>query len=312
MEFLDELEAMAQTIGSDLQNDQETIDRWCHLFNYTASQAAEKLDAFRTDLNRTVISAALWETIRAEKEAKGYDKEAYEYSLGLIKAKNNGESITSSSERHLFKLEYPVDDISALRKALKIDAQMPLYNLNAVNETGQVSSFCEIDGTVKAKIQHLFSQKYANLHPTFVRDTRALKDLSPTSAYPTLGQDTTLPQHRPANALVRDPNMYPVWYFFYGTLAAKKTLQNILDVEPHYIPAKLYGGKVDSWRGKYLALMDSYNGAVVEGHACLVEDAYQENALRVYETDQYEIVRCGIHIGGNTVDGLTFRFRRIN
>lgn len=63
------------------------------------------------------------------------------------------------------------------------------------------------------------------------------------------------------------------------------------------------------------------NGKSVDGTAYLVKTRKEEDALRYYETDRYEVVRCGIEFlddgrgdggeqghGSEWVHGLTFRF----
>ncbi len=65
-----------------------------------------------------------------------------------------------------------------------------------------------------------------------------------------------------------------------------------------------------TWGMKYRALVDtrSYNDAV-HGHAYQVRSQEHDEALRIYETEKYEVVRCKIAIkDGAVVSGLTFRF----
>lgn len=146
----------------------------------------------------------------------------------------------------------------------------------------------------------------------------AAKQLSSVSAYPTLGIDSTLPQYRAtsASSFLPRPEQYPVWYFFYGTLAEPDRLVRLLelpddDALPVLRPARVAGGVVKSWQGKYRALVDGPMDARVRGHAFLVADREQEDRLRVYETRSYEVVRCGIKMleTAGCVRGLTFRFR---
>lgn len=70
---------------------------------------------------------------------------------------------------------------------------------------------------------------------------------------------------------------------------------------------------MEYWRGKYKALVDGGEGDVVEGVAFEVEGGEEEEALRFFETEMYEVVRCGIRMGGGggkVLGGLTFRFAR--
>jgi hypothetical protein len=151
--------------------------------------------------------------------------------------------------------------------------------------------------------------------PTFAPLNRARKALSPESAYPTLGLDTTLPQHRPHSildgAFRPRHNEYPVYYFFYGTLANLILLASIFNTPPsteHELrPAHIFGGRLRTWGGKYKALVDSPRERV-DGWAFEVATKEEEDALCMYETAKYEVVRVGIEIAGRVVTGCTFRF----
>jgi len=198
----------------------------------------------------------------------------------------------------------------------------------------------------------------AGFRPIFIKTAQmARKELSPHSLYPTLGIDTTPPQFRPQPPSVlsqgnqpdfskSSQNECPVWYFFYGTLADSNVLARVLGLdgdgsaspaEISYRKARLRSGtcvgnagwRLTTWGGKYKALVDfsspsmasgEENGKSVEGSAYLVKTREEEDALRYYETDRYEAVRCGIELldglrgdGGEQeheperVNGLSFR-----
>lgn len=148
--------------------------------------------------------------------------------------------------------------------------------------------------------------------PTFIRLAEAEKKFSHDSPCPTLGIDTTLPQHRPnSSAAAFRPlqDEFPVWYFFYGTLAEPERLVNLLGLEerPVLLRAAVRGGAVRTWGGKYKALVDGTER--IGGWAYEVASKEQEDALRAYETESYEVVRCRIEVeGGEEVMGCTFRF----
>ncbi|EXJ67246.1 uncharacterized protein A1O5_09893 [Cladophialophora psammophila CBS 110553] len=101
----------------------------------------------------------------------------------------------------------------------------------------------------------------------------------------------------------------PVWYFFYGTLGDPEVLKHHLnlDTEASLIPAHVEGGDVRLWAGKYKALVDSPGSAKVFESGFLVQSR-EEDALRFYETDKYEAVRCRIFTDDGIFRGLTFRF----
>jgi len=73
----------------------------------------------------------------------------------------------------------------------------------------------------------------------------------------------------------------------------------------------IHSGKIGTWGGKYKALVDN-PGTCVEGCAYEVVSQEQEDALRVYETAKYEVVRveimCRMNFRARFVRGLTFRF----
>lgn len=109
--------------------------------------------------------------------------------------------------------------------------------------------------------------------PTFTRVfLRAKKNFDTFSIYPTFGVDSTLPQFRTRDMPVEPSvDQYPVWYFFYGTLANPHILANKMgvsgDVAPDLFSAIVKAGRIGSWGGKYKALVDAPPSSVVEGKA---------------------------------------------
>ena len=95
----------------------------------------------------------------------------------------------------------------------------------------------------------------------------------------------------------------------HGTLADPNVLSQHLglDKAPDYVPAQVTGGRLRTWAGKYKAIVDA-PGEVVLGSAFLVKSRAEEDVLRFYETDKYEVVRCRITTHSGGMDGLTFRF----
>lgn len=152
----------------------------------------------------------------------------------------------------------------------------------------------------------------AHQRPAFIRLSEAEKDLSTGSLHPTLGIDTTLPQHRPSGSTaVFHPfqDEFPVWYFFYGTLEEPERLVSLFGLEerPVLQRAAVHGGAVRTWGGKYKALVNGTEK--INGWAYEVVSREQEDALRAYETEKYEVVRCRIEMeSGDEVMGCTFRF----
>ncbi|KAK0724285.1 hypothetical protein B0H67DRAFT_640853 [Lasiosphaeris hirsuta] len=182
--------------------------------------------------------------------------------------------------KYLFKMEGPlhrIDEIKAIGCLSAKDAAV-LKLIAGTDDSGLPANFCIVDETTKHSIKHR------------------------------LASDSTLP--------LPMQDEYPVWYFFYGTLADLAVLRRLLhggddNAEPlTYRPARITGGSLNKWGGKYLALVDAGGKSTVEGSGFLVLTKDQEDALRYYETDKYEAVRCKIRMldDETTVGGLTFRF----
>ncbi|KAK6812525.1 hypothetical protein RU639_011667 [Aspergillus parasiticus] len=175
------------------------------------------------------------------------------------------------------------------------------------------ATFCLIKGTTRLAILSALP----NYTPTFIHVNMADKHLSNYSISPYLCSDIdpTLPHHRAQSMdqiFLPTQNQYPVWYFFYGTLTDSETLAWKLSLPrlPVLRRVMVKGGRIIMWGGKYNALIDGPSSSIVDGWAHEVRSEEEEEQLRYYETDQYEVVRCEIHIvdSGDIVKGLTFRF----
>ncbi|KAM0553247.1 hypothetical protein ACHAPJ_007536 [Fusarium lateritium] len=319
--FLDILEDMAQatfpTIPDDVQ--EYTILQWQTLFGYSFSEARLRIKEHRDNPPEIPISDDHWCMVRDQMMARGFDREAYEYSCntGMFQTSQK-QDITPKQKRKLrastflMKLNGPLNSVKAVVEAAGLLSSTGEV-ITATDSTGQVSSFYEINGINKMAIEAFLrdSQTYSTFTPTFVQCMQAWKNLSPYTLYPTLGIDSTLPQHR-FQGLSRSPrpaqNDFPAWYFFYGTLTEPSVILRLLGIEPTYRNAKIRGGMLKA-RGQYKALVDDQEGLnVLRGKAFLVENVEQEIILRIYETKAYEVVRCCIEMeGGEAISGLTFR-----
>jgi hypothetical protein len=60
--------------------------------------------------------------------------------------------------------------------------------------------------------------------------------------------------------------------------------------------------------GLYRALVDGLAGDVVQGRVFVVQSEEQEELLRFYATEAYEVVECEITMEGRVVRGRTFRW----
>jgi len=279
----------------------------------------------RTDLSRLVVSDTHWDEVRTEREAQGHDRESYEYACTLAKAAATrtasrcaGHTAPRGAEKrrpasYLLKLDGPLSNPSAVKRMLGLSTAPRL--IRGVADDGKLAHFFEVDGDAKARIETALraSLEDGAFQPLFVRDRRARKALSATSLHPLLGSCATLPQfRRTASTVYPSQDGYPVWYFFYGTLADRDFLAERVGLSavilPDFRPASVRGGKLTTWGGKYKGMVDGALQDVVQGRAYLVGSSEEEQSLRFFETDRYEVVRCEVRMGEETVSGLTFRF----
>jgi hypothetical protein len=175
------------------------------------------------------------------------------------------------------------------------------------------ANFCRIDQNAVSLVEAWAFTNHSH-RCTKIRSNMAHKDVCP----PILGRDPTMPQYRPdavVNTVFEDCQLYPIRYFFYGTLADPKILTRVLNLPPDkdaplLIPGEISDGRLRTWGGKYNALIDE-PGSTVTGWTCMVDDEAQEEALRMYETDAYEVVECAIRLQGavqGVVQGYTFHW----
>jgi len=130
---------------------------------------------------------------------------------------------------------------------------------------------------------------------------------------PSLGHDPTLPHHRPFSVQKHtvSEKEYPVPYFFYGTLADTKRLSGLFGVPESNImplkPASMLDGRLRTWGGLYRAIVDC-PGERVDGFVYPITSLDEEDAIRAYETANYEVVKARIVLDGKEIEGRTFRF----
>lgn len=332
MDLFDELERMALNSAPNsgaeatdkIDADEATIRRWKRLFLYSRADAVEAIEQWRGDLSRTRVSDEHWDLVRTKKSAEGYDREAYDHELEiggrrrLAKAVCETQSdvaLTLAQARaiYLLKLQGPLDTVHTVQAAAKL-AKLPAV-VEGTGDDGD-ASFCRVNGRAKQTILNWLSAQNTSFRPTFVQLRQpAEKDFSSHSMHPTLGVDATLPQHRPndeGTTFFPTQGQYPVWYFFYGSLADPDVLSMNLslptDQPPIFHAATVKGGVLTRWGSKYWALVDGPSDATVKGVAYRVFSRDHEDSLRSYETDNYEVVRCTMTLGLERMPGCTLRF----
>lgn len=297
MELFNELESLAASAVYEEADDTATNDAtegsikiWRERFGYTNDRATELIEAIQSLKQHSIITP---KTPLSPNEARKI------YILKL-------ERVISTPE-----IVQAITGLATVPKSFR-----------GRGESGE-ALFCEIDGRSKFAIESWLSvQEAVSFRPLFIPDRRAYKELSPFSLYPTLNKESTLPHYRPQDPhLFTSPSstfghkhdQFPVWYFFYGSLASATKLRTILassaDKHPILHDAAVRGGQIATWgAGKYKALINGPTANVIKGSAYQVVSEEDEDALRRYETDQYEVVRCSIEMNNAIVDGCTFRF----
>ncbi|OBT76943.1 hypothetical protein VF21_04142 [Pseudogymnoascus sp. 05NY08] len=247
-------------------------------------------------------------TIKMWQDRFGY---LYEEAVAIIRIAQNATKPSTSTQQvilspvqartvYLVKLDGPISTPQRVQIAANL-ATIPESHHGSSG--GGDSVFCKVDGRAKIAIENWLSKQSEHLfRPLFIPVRMAYKELSSQSLYPTLGKDTTLPQFRPQDphllsaspSFGRTQNEFPVWYFFYGTLASVPNICTLLSLSGDGIPilydASVRGGKMDSWgNGKYKALVNGSEESYVKGSAYQVMSEEHEDALRKYETDAYEV-----------------------
>lgn len=107
-------------------------------------------------------------------------------------------------------------------------------------------------------LESWLAQKKSTFKPTIFPEGKAYKELDPHPLYPTLGIDTTMLQFRAPEQpqdtnFGREQEEFPVWYFFYSTLASPPKLRSVLGLPGGEVPAlheaKVRGGQMETGRG---------------------------------------------------------------
>ncbi|KFY70976.1 hypothetical protein V499_08789 [Pseudogymnoascus sp. VKM F-103] len=266
-------------------------------------------------------------TIKMWQDRFGYTYEEAAAVIGITQNATKPSTLTQQATLspaqaravYLLRLNGPISTPQRIQIAANLETIPESHHGSSVDVD---AVFCKVDGRTKIAIESWLSNRNGPLfRPLFIPVKIAYKELSSHSLYPTLGKDTTLPQFRPQDSHLlsaphsfgRTQNQFPVWYFFYGTLDSVPKLCSLISFSGDDIPilydASVMGGRMETWgNGKYKALVNGSERSCVKGSAYQVMSEEHEDALRKYETDAYEVVRCLIKIDGTAVPGCTFRF----
>ena len=310
MDPLGELEGLAVTALS-LPFDQEdtidgdTVERWQCLFGYSSGEAEKQIVQERRDLS-TLVPQALWDTVKEKQGILGHDRASYSHWLQratkprVQPGDTTQQAKGNDDNEYLFKLEGPIDSVERLGQVLALTELPPTFSGQSNKDEG-TAEFCRIDVRTKVALVAWIIKESPEFRPLLISQSCARREFSKISRAPMLGIECTLPQHRfTEKSVIHRPaqNEYPVHYFFYGTLADAGTLQRLLghldghDFQYELTSAYVEGGALRSWGRRYKALVDGPPTSRVDGAAFLVVSKEHEDALRLYETKAYEVVRC--------------------
>lgn len=180
-----ELEAMAGNAFSPaLQGEagesepiSSTIARWQTLFELSQDEAIDRIMDHRNNLTRIRILDAHWDMLRSEKEADGYDREAYEHELELQKKKTALPNLLPAAEgslvTYLVELNGPLDSPEKVQQAAEMDSAPPVVSGQSLEEGRQVMLCC-IDSSAKSAILRWAAGKGGGFEPTILADPRSL------------------------------------------------------------------------------------------------------------------------------------------
>lgn len=157
-----------------------TIQRWSTLFNLSPSDAVDRIVSHRNNLTRPRIPPDHWATIRTQKEAQGYDREAYEYELELQKRKANLPSLVPSADdeasrgiTYLVELSGPLGTVEAVQRAAGM-AERPEKVSGSSVEEGREVELCVVSSEGKNAVLHWASGDGGGFEPTILANPRSL------------------------------------------------------------------------------------------------------------------------------------------
>jgi len=168
-------------------------------------------------------------------------------------------------------------------------------------------SFVRLTPEQEVTLRARLAEVYPNFEPVMfsVFDAGHALHVSHPERMMKNGKDPTMPQHRPAFSPAA---AFPIWYFFYGTLAEPEILAKVLETDD--IPPL----KAASVKGYKLGKMESYKvleevedaESKVDGWAFSVANEEDATKLAIYETGAYASVDVRIQLEDGECIGRTF------
>ncbi|SMY20974.1 unnamed protein product [Zymoseptoria tritici ST99CH_1A5] len=217
-----------------------TAARWRKLFLIPEDDVIETIMTHRSNLTRTRISDDHWEAIRAEMEAQGYDREAYEYELDLQKRKAVLPTTSSSGNAsndcvyYLVELSGPLDTAEKVQRAAKMTEPPAVVRGESVEDDREVELCC-INGVARAEILRRASLEGGGWEPTILE-----QQLIPNLNIIRYISDDENARYHPPAAKGREALMYFTYLQdFYDELADINIFVHAEDVSWHMDAALL-------------------------------------------------------------------------
>ena len=203
MDILAELETLAATVAlhdQDSEPSQDEVGRWQSLFKYTYDEAirVQHMEEQKNDFARNRVSDEHWMMVKSKKESQGYSRDAYEHWISLTA--NSSRCLSSHPEptgstvqaqsSYLIRMEGVLSTAKSIQDAADLP-ELPRSIQGSSEDTDVM--FCIISGKAKKTIEAWLMRRSSRFKPTFVRLSKAQKDLDSNSIYPTLSREATLP-----------------------------------------------------------------------------------------------------------------------
>ena len=159
----------------------KTMSRWQKLFGLGSDDAIERIQEHRNNLSRIRVSQQHWETVRAVEEARGYDRETYEYELEtrskyVVPAANAVPSSNGPGGRltYLVEMSGLLDSVEKVQTAAGIDASPSVVDGHSVEDSRAVSLCC-VDAAGRAAILRWAVEHGHGFVPNILVDPRSMR-----------------------------------------------------------------------------------------------------------------------------------------
>lgn len=157
-----------------------TLTRWTNLFNIPPDSAIDLIMSHRNNLTRTRISDEHWSSIRADREAQGYDREAHEYELELQKRKANVTNLLPVDEDVESRMTFLVEvngllsSVEAIRKAAGLEEMPQTVDGWSVEEKREVE-MCIVGSREKKAILQWAAEEGGGFEPTILVNPKSMQ-----------------------------------------------------------------------------------------------------------------------------------------